>query len=95
MLLISYIFIYVYICCNIPAPQGFVSEFKCFTALVMAPTECKTIGFCFVWFCLSVFSVSTVSNHNSIHHHRGLESIYNTHLFELDCGFYGFFSQFF
>lgn len=50
-----------------PAPQGFVSDFKCSAGSVMVPTECKTIGFCFVWFGVSVFSLCTVSHHNSVH----------------------------
>ncbi len=50
-----------------PAPQCFVSDFKCCTGSVMAPIECKTIGFCFVWFRVSMFSLCTVSYHNSIH----------------------------
>lgn len=51
---------------NMPAPQGFVSDFRCCTARAMAPTEYKTIAFCFVWFSVSVFSLCTVSD-NSIH----------------------------
>lgn len=74
-----------------PAPQGFVSDFKCCTGSVMAPTECKTIGFCFVWFSVSVFSLCTVSHHDSIHLSKTAFS-WNAleHLFELDCGFHGY-----